>query len=593
MDVLLTMALFILQQCVRFVTWFLQHTPEQQIQYSLIAVATLPVLELALFILKTLVTRLLRSSGLSHPSHYGYWPRVLPWRSLLHLKIRITHWIEFVFKSKKQATGGFASVLSVLIEMYQSGQIFLGLPWAWGMRVLQPIGLTIQTHLMIMAQSGAGKSVLLISMIALWKGSAFVIDPKGELWRRTYRRLARKKQVVVLSPYHPEYSGQINPLDCLDRAYQRNGESDAIRWAYHIAQAFIETPPGSKQPFFTDASRGYLVGLILFVYVTYPEALRHVGTVRDLIVHGMRVYNDKGAIDTTSDEARALLHKMMLECSTFSEAISGSAAPFMNASGETVGNLQATLQEKTKVLDIPSVRHMLARTTRPLHELKSCDDYVLFVEAKVTSIRGELKDIFRMLTNLVVYSFESEPVKQGQCLFVAEELNAQGYNSCIEVALPVARSFGLNIIAVAQDIQGLKAAYPDTYLAFLGNADATIWMSSAHPDNLKQLSETLGQTTVIEMDYQNDKRSYRDVSVMDAEQVGRFLAKDSGNMIVTRAGARPMRLKLDPYFKALPITAYDPDPDHRETLPRRCMRLLLNPSLTPARNRTTQTRTPR
>ena len=46
-------------------------------------------------------------------------------------------------------------------------------------------------------------------------------------------------------------------------------------------------------------------------------------------------------------------------------------------------------------------------------------------------------------------------------------------------------------------------------------------------------------------------------------------------MIVTRAGGRALRLMNEPYFKALPVWAYDPDPDHREAFLRRVMRALL------------------
>lgn len=59
---------------------------------------------------------------------------------------------------------------------------------------------------------------------------------------------------------------------------------------------------------------------------------------------------------------------------------------------------------------------------------------------------------------------------------------------------------------------------------------------------------------------------------MDADQVRRFLNPDSQNLIVTRAGSRALRLKNEPYFKALPVWTYRADPDHKEVLARRITR---------------------
>jgi len=68
------------------------------------------------------------------------------------------------------------------------------------------------------------------------------------------------------------------------------------------------------------------------------------------------------------------------------------------------------------------------------------------------------------------------------------------------------------------------------------------------------------------------EKSYREVNVMDADQVKRFLNPGSDNLIVTRAGMRALKLKNEPYFKALPVWKYAADPAHREVFLRRVMR---------------------
>jgi type IV secretory pathway TraG/TraD family ATPase VirD4 len=381
---------------------------------------------------------------------------------------------------------------------------------------------------------------------------------------------------VALRPYDIETTGQINPFDCLRLAIKLGGQSAGIKWAYRIAHSFIETKSDSKNAFFTDTARGYLAGLILLVETTFEVKDRHLGTVRHLIVNGLPTNDENGVPDDDINVAFESLHEMMMTLPAFSGAIAGAAAPFINAASETKGSLQATLQERSKVLDIPSVRYMLSATTRPIGELKSCNDYVLTVEATVSSIRNELNDVIRLITNTVIYAFEDEEKKNGQCLAVYDEFNACGYNSTIETYLPVLRSMGLSAVPAIQDLEGLKASYPKTFLSFIGNSDLTLWLSSPHPHNLAQLSQILGKKTIVETDSDTGKKSYREVDVATPEQLGRFLASDTGNMIATRAGKRALRLRLNPHFKALGVWQYNSDPEHPEALLRRLTRFILS-----------------
>ncbi len=557
----------------------LQHLSGEDIALAVAGAAlTLPFV---CFVVKTVAIWLLRKLGLAAPWTYSRFViPSLPWRGLILRPVMVFgRWKEHVFKIGKTASGGFASIPATLTNGYTNpkSQIPLGLPWIWGFSTYQTIGLDITTHLLCIGQSGGGKSVWLKTLLAVWRNSFFLVDPKGEMTRDILGRKTSHR-VVILAPYNQSISGQVNPFCCLHMAFLVGGDDAAIKWAYRIAQSFIETPPNSKQPFFTDTSREYLAGLILFVYDVYPEDFRHLGTVRDLITYGMQVFNDDGSENTTREEAIALLHKMMMESTAFGgNAIAGAAGPFITAGKETLGNLRSTLQGRTKVLDLPGVRYMLSSTTCPIRELKTHDDYGLVINAGITSIRQELQDVVRLITNMVFYTFEDEPVKNGQCLMVQEEFTAQGYNSCVEVALPYARGLGLNFVGLIQDVEALKSAYPTTHLSFIGNSDATIWLSTAHPDNLRLLSSTLGKTVTVRKDKHSGKKNRVETDVATPDQLARFLTTDLGNMIVTRAGKRGLRLRLDPHYKALPVSMYEADPDHKEALLRRIMRFLLHP----------------
>lgn len=549
------------------------------------AVALVPLWFL-LFVIKTIVIGLLRQLGLALPWSYSRFPSFLPWRALIVRPLmKWGRWKEHVFKIGKAASGGFSGIVAALSSHYNNPktQIPLGLPWIFGFSTFQTIALEIKTHLLCIGQSGSGKSVWLKTVVGCWLNSIYLIDPKNDITREILS-CKHTHKVVVLAPYG-NATGQVNPLDSLHEAYLQSGESEAVKWAYRIGQSFIETPPQSKQPFFTDTARGYLVGLILFVYAHYPESERHLGTVRDLITYGMQVFNDDDSEDTSREEAFALLHKMMMESEVFTKAIAGAASPFINAGKEALGSLRATLQERTKVLDIPGVRDMLSATTRPLRELKTHNDYALVFCAEISSLRQELQDVQRLITNMVFYTFEAEPIKNGQCLVVLEEFTSMGYNSCVEVALPYMRSLGASVLAIIQDVEALKVHFP-TAMSFIGNSDATVWFSTAHPDNLSLLSQLLGKALTFRKDKQTGKTQKLETDVATPDQLARFLTSELGNIIVTRSGKRALRLRLDPHYKTLPFWKFKPNPEFKEPLLRRITRALLSPLFTPRKEKT-------
>ncbi len=528
------------------------------------------------FVVKAVLLRVLRLLGLYTPRLYSWLPSVFPmWRSMYRMYMVVGRWKEVVFRFGRYSTAGFSSTLTTMTYLYTPSKILLGRVWWAGFGLIQPVGLTIQRHIMVYAMTGAGKTTWLITMLALWRGSACIIDPKGQITDALAQN--DKRKWITFYPHEAERSAQWNPMDDIKSAMQREGKNAAVKWAQRLAESLVLTPEGSKSPFFSDTARGYLTALILHVLAEHEESEHTLPFVCELVTHGYRVYNNDGELETTPKEARILLDRLLLRNAAFSGAIAASASAFVNASGDTKSSLVATLQEQLKWLALPSVKHMLAKTTRPLADAKTRDDVVFSFVTPVLSLREELQPLFRLFTNFVSYTFEAVTPKKGQCLFIIDEVQAMGHNATLEVALPVARSYGLSVVAIAQDREGMKASYPKTYGSFEGNADVVLFMATNHPDNYNYISEALGKRTHIQRDPRSGNKSYRESAVMTPDQVKRFLSSDTGNLIAIRAGARALRLKIAPYFSELPVTAYTADPDHREAILRRISRLIFNP----------------
>lgn len=516
-----------------------------------------------------------RYLGIYSPNQYHLWPR-LPWRAVYKLFLALRKWHEHVFLlTRRGNTGGFASALECFCSLYKPGQVHLGRATALGLGMLQPMGIHIRRHMFILAMTGTGKTTALITMIALWCGSAFIIDPKAQIVDALYKQ-DKKRKWFVFDPDNMSaaQSVSINFIDCIKEAMESHGQEAAVLWAMRIAEALIVTPSGSKTPYFYDVARQFVSGLILHIMSYHPEDDHHLPFMRDLIVHGYRVYADDGKEETQGDEAHALLLKIMSQNSAFGGVISGAVSALESAGGETGGNVRSTLQDQTKFLDLPNVRAKLTRSDLSLRDLKRRKDMVLAFTGSIYSIREELSRLSRLLTNMIAYSFEAEPKKNGQCLMIVDELPSQGYNATIEVLLAVARSMGITFVGVSQNVELMKKHYPNSWKSFIGEADCTFWMGSNHPDNAELLSKLLGKKTIVETDSYSGRRHYREVNVMEPEQSARFLDPNSNNLIVTRAGARALKLKNDPYFKSLPVWQYAPDPDHKETWPRRLSRFL-------------------
>ena len=529
----------------------------------------------AVFALRTLVIQISRWFGLNDPAHYHKWPRV-PWRTPYRIWLKLKVWYERVFKIGKHSTGGFAGVLATLTLLFKPGQVLLGRASAFDFGLLMPVGINVQRHLFMYAMTGTGKTTALISIISSWLGSAFIIDPKGQIVRALSKHDWR--HWVVIDPYNitDAKTASINFFDCIKDAMKRDGDDAAVLWATRISEATIITPSGSKTPYFTDLSRQFFAGLILLVLRYHPEHEHNLPYVRDLIVSGYSVTDENGIVISKPAEAHALLYQAMMQCDDFGGVIKGAASSFSSAGKETTGNLRSTLQEQTKFLDIPAIRKILMTTSMPLSDLKTRDDVVLAFAAPVFSIREELKSFTRLLTNMLAYTFEAIPEKKGQCLCVIDELPSQGHNETLEVMLAVARSYGITFLGISQNTELMQKHYPKSWKSFSGEADAVFWMGGNHPDSAQHLSMLLGKKTIVTKDRYTGEKRYREVQAMDADQVKRFLDPNSDNLIVTRAGGRALKLKNEPYFKALPVWKYAPDPDHKEALLRRLSRKLFD-----------------
>jgi len=532
-----------------------------------------------------------RIFGFYSPEQFSGWLKLtIPWRPFFPPILSVAMFWRRL-KYGVRASGRWASWPETAYHVWKPGKIFLGRPAPLGVPLFQPVGIKGERHLVMIAGAGSGKTTLLMTMLGMLEGNAFVIDVDGQIINALRRRLGdggrgilgKNKKVCVLDPYQLAREGagsSWNPIEEIDKAVERHGRDAAVRFADTLAQAIVKNDD-SHQPFFANAARTFIKGLILYVWACEEPERRNIVRVRELLTMGL--VEKAGPKD---DPFGVLLYEM-LQVEDFDGVIARAAGVMASSQGKDGKNHpRSTAIEQTSWLDIPEVAAISQHSDFYCEDLKT-GNVCLFIVAPVTDIQTKLSGWARALTMMTMYAFENIPGKlEHPCLFALDEMPSLGRIEAVETAAPVFRKYGIRLLAITQDLEKLRAVYPNTWGGFLGNSEAVIWMGTDHQENIDYLFKILGNTTRKEKIEgspwwqfwgEKVKARYQKVErpLIYAHQLREFLDKDRGNIIVTRNGKRPMRLKNDPYYRALPVFAYEADRHYGETLPRSLTRGLI------------------
>lgn len=535
-----------------------------------------------------------RIFGLYNPAHFRFFTW-LPWRPLYRrLWLPVSWWKEEMFSTGKVSMARPAGLLETMAHVYKPGSIYLGRFRPFALPAFQPVGIDGSggRHLCMIAGTGGGKTAHLITMLGLHEGTAFIIDPKGQIARVMARRMGeggngvigKGKKVCILDPSgtgkeHASLLAKWNPFVELRRAGERAAKRGldpahaTVEFAQKMVNGLVIQHP-KQDPFWPGAARDFLHGLILHVYTTEPPERQTLGRLYELLTVGL----PEKVTDPSKYTGFDVLLSYMAQNRAFGGVIAQSISGIQDASSNTAGSVLFTMREQLQWLKLPGLREVSESSSFTLDELHS-GNLVLFVCAKLNDIKETFPGWFRLLSVLALAVFEdiNQPLKH-PCLFALDEFPSLGKITAVETAAPYMRSYGVRLLIVAQNIGQLKGIY-ENWETFTGNSECTWWMATQHDDNLTHLERTLGKATVKEkldgppwwwpFSKRAGRHGLKEREVMTAEEIRRFLAR--GNVIVTR-GQRAFLLKPELYFKALPVCFYENDTNYRETLPRSLMR---------------------
>jgi type IV secretion system protein VirD4 len=402
----------------------------------------------------------------------------------------------------------------------------------------QPLRLANEKHTLIMASTRSGKGVsLIIPHLLRYRGSAFVLDPKGENAKATGRR--RKElngAVYYLDPFgiSGKPQSRFNPLS---RFTPENMEAESKA----LAAALVMGDFG-KRDHWTASAQQLLAAFILYVYAApdIAKEKKDLGGVRRLLL----------------GEAQKTLKKML--AGDLADGLVGDlAASFLRTPEKELGSIISTAQRETEILDNPYIVKCLSASgddeevdfkawrngTMSVFLCLSAPKFPVFnrwLRLVLTSALDEMTDTL-------------EPPELPVC-FMLDELATLGHLQAVENAVGLAAGYGIQLWAVFQDIAQMKDLYKGRWASFIGNAGVRAVFSLQDYDTARYWSDFIGKCLV-----ETRSQSQNIYGLTQGQSVGEamrpLLAPEDvmfqfaeGRMLVLPQGSHPVTTERVAYF---------------------------------------------
>lgn len=394
---------------------------------------------------------------------------------------------------------------------YSRGDFWLG-------RTLRgrPFGWTEEMNLLTCAGPGAGKGVsTVIPNLLEFPGSAVIVDPKGELAALTaaYRRDVLGQKVIVLDPagvanVAPELRGTYNPLAELDPS-----DPHVVAAAQVIASGIVVPNPKAKEPFWDDVAVDFIQSCILYMAQEYPPPQRTLMKLRETASVGDKTLFDawvKKKQDKDPDfipdpgDSFDLFVRAMHQTKEFGGVVSETAAKLAQMGDQTRGNALGTARTHLDFLKEPKLWGVLepnidATRTFKLKELRRQDKPLTVYLCLPVDMIPRQGRWFRLIVSQIIQSIERSTFDKGRdlpILMMIDEFFQLGPLPSITNTLTYARSFGLRLWLIVQDLNQLKMNYPESWETILGACGIKQFFGVNDLFTARYVSELIGEEEI-------------------------------------------------------------------------------------------------
>jgi len=378
------------------------------------------------------------------------------------------------------------------------------------------IGYRDDRHICVVSGTRGGKGTsIIINNLCFWPGSAVVVDPKGENATVTAARRGQGSEycsgigqaVHVLDPFKTaqvdeSYRSCFNPLADLDPERE-----ETIDEASRLANAIVVVKDDSHEPFWDEASRSMLKGLILHVVTDkqFSDDERNLVTVRKLIQRGAWEIAEaiREAGHDQADPPHLLLWRAMELNPAFDGIVAGTGSQFRSMMVSSPKTFQGVLQgvaNHTEFLDSPGMRRVLSRSDFKLSELKTRREGMTLYLSLPQRYMDTHYRWLRMMVALTTTEMEitrGRPATGHPVLMVLDEFAGLKRMAAIESAVAQIAGFGVKLLFVLQSLEQLKSTYKDAWETFLSNAGLKVFFSIDDHFTREYISKLAGETEII------------------------------------------------------------------------------------------------
>lgn len=335
-------------------------------------------------------------------------------------------------------------------------------------------------HLLTVAPTRSGKGVsAIIPNLLTYRGSALVIDPKGENALITSdARRAMGQAIHIVDPWGiastTRAPSRFNPLDWL-----MPGDLDTAENALLLADALV-VPQSGSDSFWREEAKALLQGLIYYVATDERElGNRHLGRVRDLLL-------------LEGEEMQKLFERM---AESVHHVVASTGARSMQKDERLLSNVVASAQAETHFLDSPRIRESLSASDFAFEDLKrgGMTIYLVLPADRLDTYGRWLRLLIQHAITVNARAIEAKPIHP--VLFLLDEMPALGRLAMVEQAFGLMAGFGMQLWGIAQDLSQLKRLYGDSWETFVSNAGAVQYFGSRDRMTAEYFSALCGVTT--------------------------------------------------------------------------------------------------
>jgi len=347
-------------------------------------------------------------------------------------------------------------------------------------------------HLSVYAPTGAGKGVSYVipTLLEYRRGSMFVFDPKGELFRTTWRaRAAMGNRIIRLDPFGVCGPGgdSYNALLDIQRGSMVVDDARAMGEAMVVRAA-----EGDRDPFWNNSAVMLITATITATLLLMDEKSRNLSTVREMI---------------TDPEIFQEVIKRLQGLGGIPARLGNQLARQAQSEKEAAGVI-STASTHSSFLDSEMIASAVNTSTFSADVLLSPGTTIYFI-LPVEQLDAQ-RNFLRLVVSTLLRHVMRHGVKRGgEVLFLLDE--AASFVTGLEAlsqALVLGRGRGIKLYLFWQTAEQAQVAFKDRPNLVNDNCDARIYFGVNSFPTAELVSKTLGNhTMVIESVNENESSS--------------------------------------------------------------------------------------